>query len=81
LLAWIALLNQQGEYTRAARLMGSVDALYRQTELRYSPRERSEQAEALAASFSALGKQAFATAFTAGQALTLNQALESMQIK
>jgi len=81
LLAWIALLNQQGEHARAARLMGSVDSLYRQTELRYSPRERSEYAEALAASRQVLGKEAFAAAFATGQALTLDQALESMQIK
>ena len=79
LLAWIALLNQQGEHAHAARLIGSVDSLYRRTELRYSPRERSEHAEALAASRAALGEQAFAAAFATGQALTLNQALESVQ--
>ena len=81
LLAWIALLNQQGEHARAARLMGSVDSLYRQTELRYSPRERSEHAEALAAARATLGEEAFAAAFTTGQALTLNQALESVHVE
>ncbi len=75
LLGWIALLTQQGDHLQTARLLGTVEFMYHQTELRYSPRERSEHDENLAACRAALGKETYAVAFAEGQAMTLEQAI------
>ncbi len=75
LLAWIALLTQVGDHSRAARLTGAVDSLYQQTKVSYSPRERSEQAENQVACRIALGEKPYEAAFGEGQSMTLEQAI------
>jgi predicted ATPase/DNA-binding SARP family transcriptional activator len=76
LLAWIALLSQQKKALDAAHLLGAVDSFYRQIAPSFSPRERSEYEENQASTRTALGEEAFAQAFLAGQAMTLDQALD-----
>ena len=60
LLGWAALYTQQGKLHQAARLMGAIDKIYQRTKMVLSPRERDENAEALAATRAALGEEAFA---------------------
>ncbi len=75
LLGWIALFRKQKKVTAAARLIGAVDSIYRQAYGGLIPRERSEYEVDLASTRAALGKDVFATAFSAGQAITLEQAV------
>jgi 2-hydroxychromene-2-carboxylate isomerase len=73
LAVWQAV---EGELERAARLFGAEEEFYRRFELDFMPRMRSEHETALAAVKEALGAEAFAAAWQAGQALSPWQALE-----
>jgi tetratricopeptide (TPR) repeat protein len=79
LLGWAELYTRQGKQPQAARLMGAADKIYQRTKMALSPRERDENAEALAAARSALGEEAFAVAWEEGKAMALEQALAYVQ--
>jgi tetratricopeptide (TPR) repeat protein len=76
LLGWAALFKKQGKLGEAARVLGAAEAIYQRTRYLITPRERSEQDETLNAARAALGEAAFTRAWQAGQAMTLDQAIE-----
>lgn len=78
-LGYVPLFMKQGKGELAARLLGSVDWIYRRTSGSLSPRERSEHDESLAAARSSLGEAAFERAWKEGQAMTLDQAIQYLQ--
>ncbi len=75
LLGWIALFCIQGKYKASAQLIGAVDSFYHQIAPGLVPRERSEYEEDRASIRTVLSEEAFAEAFAAGQAMTLEQAI------
>jgi predicted ATPase/transcriptional regulator with XRE-family HTH domain len=68
-------LNAQGYHTHAARLIGVTDALTTQTGLRPSPGERAIWDAIVATIRSQLGEDAYHTAWSIGQTLSLEQIL------
>jgi predicted ATPase/class 3 adenylate cyclase len=69
------LAVQRGRHGRGARLLGAAAGDDLQTAAKFFPEMPRERAEALLAARSALGEAAFATAWAAGQALTVDEAL------
>ena len=74
LQSWIWLFHKQGKLGLAARLQAAIENLSRFGG--QALREREEHDRCLAEMRAALGEEAFAAAWQAGQALTLEQALE-----
>ncbi len=72
-LAGVAALR--GEWDRAARTCGAVDALRAQLSLSFPPVNPGGYADTIAATRAALGDDAFMAEYEAGRALTLEQAL------
>jgi predicted ATPase/transcriptional regulator with XRE-family HTH domain len=68
-----AALDEDPE--RAARLWGAAEALRRAIGCRTAPAARATYERALAVARAQLGEQAFAAAWTAGQAMTVEQAI------
>ena len=68
-----AALGEEPE--RAARLWGTVEVLRETTRKRTAPGSRATYERALAAARAQLGEEAFAAAWAAGRALTLEQAI------
>jgi hypothetical protein len=73
LLASTVGVAGQGE--RAARLLGAAAALRETLGAPQPPQEQAEVEQAVAATRAALGEDAWAAAFAAGRALSLEQAL------
>jgi tetratricopeptide (TPR) repeat protein len=67
------LASEQGQWVRAATIFGANEAAYRRLSPSLAPVERSEHAAWLMAARQALGAQAFASAWEAGQGMTLDQ--------
>jgi predicted ATPase/class 3 adenylate cyclase len=65
----------QGQPERAARLSGAAEALREAVGAPLSPHERAEYHRHVAATRAALGEEAFAAAWEAGRALSLEQAV------
>jgi predicted ATPase/DNA-binding SARP family transcriptional activator len=76
LLGWSALLCKQGKMIQAARVLGAIEDIYRQTGYSRTPLERSEHEETLAVTRAVLGEEAFSAAWQEGQAMTIDQAIE-----
>jgi predicted ATPase/transcriptional regulator with XRE-family HTH domain len=72
-LGWVAM--GQGWAERAARLLGAAKAPFEATGSLTQPVDRAEFDRNATAARAALGEDAFAAAWTAGQALTLDQAI------
>jgi tetratricopeptide (TPR) repeat protein len=72
-LGWVAMA--QGQAERAARLLGAAKVPFDTTGSRTSSVDRAEFDRSATAARVQLGEDAFAAAWTAGQALTLNQAI------
>jgi predicted ATPase len=70
------LLSLQGEATRALRLGGAAAALRERLKTPLSPAEQGQLAQALAPARQALGEAAAASAWAAGRAFTVEQAVE-----
>ena len=69
------LANAQHQVQRAVILFGAQDALCDWLKNTLSLAERNEYEQALASAQAALGEEAFTTAWTEGQAMTLEQAV------
>jgi predicted ATPase/DNA-binding CsgD family transcriptional regulator len=81
LFAFAALAAAMGQAERAARLGGAAEALYRTTQASFTPGGRLDRERAMEAGRAALGKAAFTTAWAAGGALDLEEAIaEAMQV-
>ena len=65
----------QGQPERAARLLGAAEAWFDVPGHTIDPPERAEHDGYIAAARAQLGEEAFAAAWAAGQALTLEQAI------
>jgi predicted ATPase/class 3 adenylate cyclase len=72
-----SLAVAQGQPERAARLFGAADALREAAGAPMPPVERGDYQREVAAVLAALGKDTFATAWAAGRAMTLEQAIAS----
>jgi non-specific serine/threonine protein kinase len=68
--------SEQGQPERAARLIGAADALREASGRSLSPPDRAEHEHQHLALRRALGEAAFAAAWEAGRALSLDQAIE-----
>jgi ATP/maltotriose-dependent transcriptional regulator MalT len=75
LLGWAALFHKQDRPLQAARILGAAETVFQCEGFSLAPRERSEQAETLAAVRSSLSEADFDQAWKAGQAMTLEQAV------
>jgi tetratricopeptide (TPR) repeat protein len=64
-----------GQWLAAARLLSSATALYRSLGIEQFPDHRREHEHAVASAKASLGDEAFTTAWDAGQALPLEQAI------
>jgi hypothetical protein len=71
--AMLAVLEEQ--HARAAWLFGAVAAQSEHDGRRWSPQERSDYKGQVAATSAALGEQAFAAAWAAGRAMSLEEAV------
>jgi predicted ATPase/DNA-binding SARP family transcriptional activator/class 3 adenylate cyclase len=76
LLGWAELFYKQGKLIEAARVLGGIADIYQRTRYYLTPRDRCEQAATLEATRAALGEAGFTRAWQAGQAMTLDQAIE-----
>jgi tetratricopeptide (TPR) repeat protein len=65
----------QGQPERAARLLGAAEAWFDAIGFGVGPTERAEHDGYIAAARAELGEEAFAAAWAAGRALTLEQAI------
>jgi predicted ATPase/DNA-binding SARP family transcriptional activator len=74
--AMALLAAAQGRYADTARLLGATEAWHQRFFYTRLPRERQEREECVARLRVAMGEQAFTTAFTEGQAMTQEQAVE-----
>jgi len=74
-LAGLGGVIQQGLPERGARLFGAADVLFDASSLVVDPLNRADHDRNLAAARAQLGDDAFAAAWEAGRALTLEQAL------
>jgi predicted ATPase/class 3 adenylate cyclase len=72
-LGWVAMA--QGQAERAARLLGAAKAPFDATGNLIHPVDRAEFDRSAAAARATLGEEAFAAAWEAGRALTLEQAI------
>jgi predicted ATPase/DNA-binding SARP family transcriptional activator len=77
--SWAALASAERRYADAVRLHGAAQAYRLQTGAPARPADRAKQDEQLTAARTALGAAAYDEAWAAGQALTIEQALESVQ--
>jgi hypothetical protein len=78
-LGSVAALDEEPE--RAARLWGAAERLRQAIGCRPPPAARATYERAIATARTALGEEAFATAWEAGRALMLEQAIaEALQI-
>src|SRR5205823_766940 len=78
--AFAALYAARGRRAQAARLWGFAEAQREVLGVPLPPVERVERSQALTALRAAMGEEAFAAAWAAGRALTLEQALEESEI-
>jgi tetratricopeptide (TPR) repeat protein len=69
------LARLQGQAGRAARLFGAAEGLREAMGVLLPPAERAEHDRSVAAARTALGEPAFAAAWAAGQAMSLDQAI------
>jgi non-specific serine/threonine protein kinase len=72
-LAWVAAAS--GQSRRAARLCGAAEALREVLGVPLSPAQRTGHDQAVQAMRATLGEEAFAAAWAAGRALSLEQAV------
>ncbi|RPJ51354.1 MAG: tetratricopeptide repeat protein, partial [Chloroflexi bacterium] len=68
-------LSVEGRIEPAVKVSGAAEPFYRRAFFMLPQRQRSERDAALTAASQALGEEAFARAWQAGQAMTLQQAL------
>jgi tetratricopeptide (TPR) repeat protein len=76
ILAWISLYVKQGQAERAVRLLSAIDSIYQQIAPGLTPRTRSDHDADQAAASASLGTSAFKQAWMAGEAMTLDDALD-----
>ena len=75
-LGALAVLNiAKDNVERAARLLGASEHSYNLIQFQYTPAERDEHDQAIAAARAALGEEAFAEAWAEGQAMTPEEAI------
>jgi non-specific serine/threonine protein kinase len=74
--AFASLVVVQGEAERAARLYGAAERAREAKSTPLSPSERTEYEPGVTAARTALGESAFAGAWSAGRALTIEQAVQ-----
>jgi predicted ATPase len=72
-IAYLAMAERQPE--RAARLLGAAESLRQTIGIRHRPFERTDYESSVVAIRASLGEEAFAEAWAAGQALSLEQAV------
>jgi len=72
-LGWVAMA--QGQAERAARLLGAARAWFHLTDVLSNPGDWAESDRNVAAARAKLGEEAFAAAWEAGRAMTLEQAI------
>jgi predicted ATPase/class 3 adenylate cyclase len=70
------MAHGQQQFHRAAQLLGAAQAIRQEYGTPLIPLEQAEQAGQVSAARDALGEEAFALAFAAGQAMTLDDALD-----
>ena len=76
LVGLASVSNAQGNYDRAARLFGAAEAQRESIGHRPSPQDQADYDRHLASTRKGLGEAVFASAWTEGQAMTREQAIE-----
>ncbi len=66
----------QGRSVKAARLLGQCEALYRSIDLAPVPSDHSSYESTVSAARAALGEEDFATVWTQGQAMSIEEAVQ-----
>lgn len=66
---------KQGFFERAVQLLGAVDVLRKAFQMRRAPDQHAQYEQSLAAAHAQVSAEAWNTAWTRGQTLTLNQAV------
>ena len=74
--AFALLAVAERDLVRGATLLGATESTFKHLRFLLSPLEREERLRTVAAARAALGAADFDTHFTAGQALSLDQAIE-----
>ena len=76
LQAFADLAAEQGQHERAVRLWAAVETLRTALSFPLPPEEKTAYQQRMAAARSALGEEAFVSAWAQGQTLTIEQAIE-----